>query len=50
LEVAGELRIKRPEGFALPTLGEIEAALPGLISAASGQFAAPAKTTVTFEA
>jgi CRISPR-associated protein Csb1 len=50
LEVAGELRIKRPEGFMLPTLAEIEAALPGLISAASGQFAAPAKTTVTFEA
>jgi CRISPR-associated protein Csb1 len=50
LEVAGELRIKRPEGFTLPALAEIEAALPGLISAASGQFAAPAKTTVTFEA
>lgn len=50
LEVAGELRIKRPEGFTLPTLAEIEAALPGLIGAASGQFAAPAKTTVTFEA
>ena len=50
LEVAGELRIKRPEGFMLPALAEIEAALPGLISAASGQFAAPAKTTVTFEA
>jgi CRISPR-associated protein Csb1 len=50
LEAAGELRIKRPEGFTLPRLAEIEAALPGLISAASGQFAAPAKTIVTFEA
>lgn len=50
LEVAGELRIKRPEGFTLPALKEIEAALPGLISAVAGQFASPAKTPVTFEA
>ena len=50
LEVVGELKVKRPDGFALPKLSEIEAALPGLITAVSSQFAQPAKTIVTFEA
>ncbi len=49
LEVAGELRIKKPAGFNLPSLDEIEQALPALIQATSGQFANPAKTAVTFE-
>lgn len=50
LELVGELKVKRPDGFALPKLSEIEAALPGLITAVSSQFAQPAKTVVTFEA
>lgn len=49
LEVAGGLKVKRPDGFALPELQEIEAALPGLIAAVKGQFAEPAKTVVTYE-
>jgi CRISPR-associated protein Csb1 len=49
LEVVGELKLKRPAGFTLPTLTEIEAALPGLISAVKGQLAEPAKTVVTYE-
>ncbi len=39
---------KAPAGFALPSLGEIEAALPKLIQAASKSFATPAITTTTF--
>lgn len=50
LEVEGALQVKRPAGFSLPSLKEIEAALPGLIQAAAGGFAQPPKTTVTFEA
>lgn len=52
LEVTGDLKVKRPEGFTLPTLKEIEDALPGLIKAVadSKALAEPAKTVVTFEA
>jgi len=51
LEVDGELTVKRPaKGFTIPALEEIEKALPGLIKAASGHFADPVKTTVSFEA
>lgn len=49
LELDGDLRIKKPAGFTLPSLAEIEAALPELIKAVTPQFANPAKTTVTFE-
>jgi CRISPR-associated protein Csb1 len=48
LEVSG-VTVKRPDGYALPTLAEISAALPGLIKAASKNFASPAITTVVFE-
>lgn len=48
LEVTG-MTVKRPEGYALPSLAEITQALPGLIKAASSQFSSPAITTVTFE-
>lgn len=48
LEVTG-VTVKRPDGYALPTLAEISAALPGLIKAASSHFASPAVTTVVFE-
>ena len=46
---ATAIRVKRPEGFELPTLKELEAALPNLIKAASSDFAQPAKTTLSFK-
>jgi CRISPR-associated protein Csb1 len=49
LEPVGEVKVKRPDGFTLPALSEIEAALPALIQAVSAQFAQPAKTVVTYE-
>jgi CRISPR-associated protein Csb1 len=48
LEVSG-VTVKRPDGYTLPTLAEISAALPGLIKAAFSRFASPAVTTVVFE-
>lgn len=50
LEVVGELTTKKPVGYTVPTLAEIENALPDLINAVSGQFANPVKTPVTFAA
>jgi CRISPR-associated protein Csb1 len=48
--VEGSINIKKPDaGFALPSLAEITAALPGLIKAVSDRFAQPATTTVVFE-
>jgi CRISPR-associated protein Csb1 len=52
LELDGDgngLRVTRPNGFTLPPLEAIEAALPDLIKAASSGFAQPARTTVKFE-
>jgi len=49
LELDGELQVKRPEGFKLPSLDELEKGLPGLIKAAADNFAKPMKTTVKFE-
>lgn len=49
LELDGELQVKRPEGFKLASLDELEKGLPGLIKSASDNFAKPAKTTVKFE-
>lgn len=47
---ATEVKVTRPKaGFTLPTLAELEAALPGLISAASTAFASPAKTTLKYK-
>ena len=50
LEVKGGLRVARPTGYTLPTLTELEAALPGLIAACAqkGLFANPPITTVTY--
>jgi len=50
LEVKDALQVKRPAGYTLPTLIELEAALPGLIAACSqkGLFAKPAITTVAY--
>ncbi len=49
LEIDGALTVKRPVGFELPGLEEVEKALPDLITKAEGGFADPAKTTVKFE-
>lgn len=50
LELKDGLTVKRPAGYALPTLAELEVALPGLIAACAskGLFANPAITTVTY--
>lgn len=53
LEVAGDdeqIVASRPAGFVLPTLAELEKALPEWIRAAAGQFASPAITPVVYEA
>jgi CRISPR-associated protein Csb1 len=50
LEVKGTLRVKRPAEFELPSLGELEAHLPSLISAAQPLFASPSVTDVVYEA
>lgn len=49
LELDGTLTVKRPAGFTLPSLAELEQALPGLIEKARAGFADPVKTTVKFE-
>lgn len=50
LEPAGEVRVTRPEGWALPSAEALEAALPDLVAtaAAEGLFADPPVTTVQF--
>jgi hypothetical protein len=50
LEPRSELRIKRPEGFVLPSLDALDQALPSLISAARGRFSEPAVTQVLYKA
>ena len=51
LELVGELIVKRPAGFTVPSLEEIEKALPAFIKkvADAKLFADPVKTPVTFE-
>jgi len=49
LEVDGGLIVQRPEGFAVPTLANLEEELPALIKAASRGFATPPMTIVKFE-
>ena len=50
LELDGDIQVKRPIGFTLPALKEIEDELPSLIAGAKSSFAQPPKTTVKFEA
>ena len=50
LELDGPIQVKRPTGFTLPALKDLEDALPGLITAGKSSFAQPPKTTVKFEA
>jgi CRISPR-associated protein Csb1 len=49
LELVDELTVQRPEGFNMPSLAELEEALPGLIKKTAGSFAKPPITTVSFE-
>jgi CRISPR-associated protein Csb1 len=49
LEVGGDLIVQRPEGFSVPSLDELEKALPNLIQKASDGFANPPETSLTFE-
>lgn len=49
LEICGALAVQRPVDFAMPSLAELEAELPGLITAAKGGFADPASTELIFE-
>jgi CRISPR-associated protein Csb1 len=49
LELEGELQVKRPAGFKVPSLEDIEKELPALIKAAASGFAKPEKTTVKFQ-
>lgn len=50
LELVSDLAAKKPIGYSVPSLEEIEKALPDLIKAVSAQFASPVKTPVTFDA
>lgn len=50
LELVGDLMVKKPTDYTVPSLEEIEKALPELIKAVSAQFASPAKTSITFDA
>jgi CRISPR-associated protein Csb1 len=49
LEIGGELVVQRPAGFAVPSLADLENAMPTLISSASKGFASPTATELTFE-
>jgi CRISPR-associated protein Csb1 len=49
LEVEGGLVLQRPAGFEVPSIEELERAMPQWIKDASAGFASPAVTTVKFE-
>ncbi len=50
LDLIDNVKVSRPADLVLPSMADIEAALPGLIAAAAaaGTFAAPSVTTVTY--
>lgn len=48
LEVTADISVKRPAGFVLPSLSDLEAALPGLIAANSAHFSSPSTTVVSY--
>ena len=48
LETIGDPIVKRPVGFSLPSIDQVEAALSSLIERASYNFADPRVTTVTY--
>ncbi|MCA8999784.1 MAG: type I-U CRISPR-associated protein Cas7 [Planctomycetaceae bacterium] len=49
LEPAGDIVIKKPSGFNLPELDELESSLPTLIEAVADSFADPRVTSVTYK-
>ncbi len=49
LEIDGDIQVKRPIVFPLPSLKDTEEALPGLIARCKSNFAEPAVTPVKFE-
>lgn len=49
LEPVDVVIVKRPEGFALPDLEQLEAELPSLVKAAGSSFADPAVTEVNYK-
>lgn len=49
LETIGDPVVKRPVGFSLPSIDQVEKVLPGLIERASSNFADPRVTTVTYK-
>jgi CRISPR-associated protein Csb1 len=49
LEIDGDILVKRPAGFSLPSLKETEVALPGLIERCKSNFAEPVVTIVKFK-
>jgi len=49
LELDGPLQVKRPNGFTLPTLDQLEENLPGLVNNCASHFAKPPMTKVVFE-
>ena len=50
LEIDGDIFVKRPSGFSLPSLRNTEEDLPDLIARCRSNFAEPAVITVKFEA
>lgn len=49
LEPAGDVRMKRPDGFTMPDLAELEKELPSLIDACREHFADPPVTKVLYK-
>ena len=49
LEPVGAVRVQRPEGFALPSLAELQEALPRLVATCRERFADPVVTTVEYD-
>jgi len=50
LEIDGDIVVKRPSSFLLPSLKDVEEALPELIARSKSNFAEPPETAVKFEA
>ncbi len=50
LEAAGEVNVKRPSGFSLPSIEDLENDLPGLIRECGKHFANPPVTEVQYKA
>jgi CRISPR-associated protein Csb1 len=48
LDTIGDPVVERPVGFSLPSIDQVEMALPSLIERASSNFADPRVTTVTY--